>query len=429
VSEIAAALGDQLETRWVRLDGAGDAERPRVALSSEERAALAAGDVGRVERHTDDGEVRRNVYVPMAAREPTLLEASESLQRQRKFVDMSHTMMALATIVVATVCGLIAIALGVRFVGWPVRLIAEQARRMGAGDFSRRLDIDQHDEIGELSKEMNGLCDRLVAARDAVTAATEARVVALEQLRHADRLATVGQLASGVAHELGTPLSVVAARAGLLRAGDASAAEVAESGTVIAEQAARMTAIIRQLLDLSRRRGPQLGVADLRGVVTRTAELLSSMARGRGVTLDLVMQSTPLLAEIDVNQLQQALAHVVVNAVQAMPKSGRVEIAARTCRARPPVDGAPEDDYACVTVEDEGTGIDPAQLRRVFEPFFTTKDVGEGTGLGLSVAEGIVTDHKGWIAVASVPGQGSRFDIYLPLAKGAEQSESPWPPM
>jgi signal transduction histidine kinase len=333
--------------------------------------------------------------------------------------------MGLATLVVSAVCGLIAIALGIRFVGRPVRAIAEQAHRIGAGDFTRRLDISQDDEIGELSREMNRLCDRLVAARDEVASATEARIAALEHLRHADRLATVGQLASGVAHELGTPLSIVAARAGLLKGGGAPAAEVAESGAVIAEQAARMTAIIRQLLDLSRRRGPQPGVVDVRAVVGRTATLLSSLARGGDVAVDVVTPSSPLLAEIDENQMQQALAHVVVNAIQATPKGRHVTIGMRAVRARPPAErGAGEGDYVCITVADEGGGIDPEHLPRVFEPFFTTKSPGEGTGLGLSVADGIVADHKGWMAVASVPGQGSRFDVYLPLAAAAQQRAS-----
>ncbi len=426
VDEIAATLGD-VETRWVRPDASGD-DGPSVRLTADERAALARGDVLRLVRATDAGELRRYVFAAMAVGDPTVLEASESLRRAQTFVRMNHGAILLATVLIALICGLIAIGLGVRLVGQPVREIAEQARRMGMGDFSRRLAVRQNDEIGELAEEMNRLSGRLVAARDEVAAATDARIAALEQLRHADRLATVGQLASGVAHELGTPLSIVSARAGLLRAGDAPQPEVVESAGIIVDQTARMTAIIRQLLDLSRRRGPQLAVADLRPVVTRTAGLLSSLARSRDVVLDVVAPAQPLCAEIDESQVQQALANVIVNAIQATPKGRRVSVRLHACRARPPADRDVADgDYVCISVEDEGTGIATEHLPRLFQPFFTTKDVGEGTGLGLSVTEGIVGDHHGWIAVASVPGQGSRFDVYLPRVAAAAPADAARP--
>jgi signal transduction histidine kinase len=367
----------------------------------------------------------RYTYISMAPGEPALLEVSESLEREQTFIRMSHEGILLATLLVASLCGVIAMLLGLRLVGRPVRAIVEQARRMGMGDFSHRLAIGQHDEIGDLAEEMNRLCERLIAARNDVAAATEARIAALEQLRHADRLATVGQLASGVAHELGTPLSIISARAELLRAGDALAAEVADCGAVIAEQTARMTAIIRQLLDLSRRRGPQLGVADVGPIVGRTADLLAALARAHDVAVDVAPPSASLLVDVDQSQLQQALSNVIVNAIQSMPTGGRVSVHVRSCRAVPPVrlSGAPGD-YVCISVEDHGPGIAPEHLARVFEPFFTTKDAGEGTGLGLSVTDGIIADHKGWIDVASVAGEGSRFDVYLPLAS-PPRTESP----
>src|SRR5207249_11308328 len=138
--------------------------------------------------------------------------------------------------------------------------------------------VPQRDAMGNRAAEGNAMCDRIADANRRVAEETAARVAALEQLRHAERLATVGQLAAGVAHELGTPLNVVSARAELLVTGAPSPADAAANGRIILEQADRMTAIIHQLLDFSRRRGPMMGLANLEQVVTRALNLVSPAA-------------------------------------------------------------------------------------------------------------------------------------------------------
>jgi signal transduction histidine kinase len=126
------------------------------------------------------------------------------------------------------------------------------------------------------------------------------------------------------------------------------------------------------------------------------------------------------IALVDAEQIRQALTNLVLNGVQAIGEGGRVQVGLRVERARPPADhGGPETEYACLYVKDDGVGMSKDVLAHIFEPFFTTKRVGEGTGLGLSVTYGIVREHGGWIDVASEPGAGSRFCIYLPLKEGA----------
>ena len=126
-------------------------------------------------------------------------------------------------------------------------------------------------------------------------------------------------------------------------------------------------------------------------------------------------------ADIDAGQIQQALANLVVNGIQAMATGGRLTVSIAQVEAHPPADvGGASAVFARVAVEDKGKGIPPDLVPRIFEPFFTTKDVGEGTGLGLSVAYGIARDHGGWIAVDSTPGKGSRFELYLPLQRSRE---------
>jgi signal transduction histidine kinase len=342
--------------------------------------------------------------------------------------------------------------LGVWLVGRPIKTLINKARRVGAGDFSGRLQIPHAAEIGELATEMNLMSERLADAGKQLAAATTARIVAIEQLRHADRLSTVGKLASGIAHELGTPLNVVSGRAQLIaesvqatagdRLGQAAILDVTDNVRIIVEQTRRMSAIIRQLLDFARRRGVQKASYDLRQLVAQTVSMLQPLAEKRGVTLAIEATTTPASAQVDASQIQQVLTNVVVNAIQSMPKGGMVTIALRPSSTQPPpgaeitqgesrgepagfAGGEPSREglgtlsgFPCqqfeIAVTDQGDGIAAEVLPHVFEPFFTTKAVGEATGLGLSVAYGIVQEHGGFITVESELGRGSRFAIHLP---------------
>ncbi len=388
-------------------------------LSDEERRELLAGRVVRRVRRDDAGAAWREVFVKLTVpgSEAMIVEYVEPMEGEQTFINMSHLAIATATLAVVAVCGLIASGLQYLLVGRPLRLLRDKARRAGEGDFSRPLLLAQDDEIGELARDINAMCDRIAEGNRRLAEENEARIAALEQLRHTDRLATVGQLAAGVAHDLGTPLSVVSARAQLLAASDAPGAGVPQNARVIVEQCERMTEIIQQLLDFSRRRGARLGLTDLRHVVAHALDLLSTAARNARVEVRCEAGAAPVLANVDQNQLQQALTNIVLNGIQATPAGGRLRVGIAAHHVRPP-DGSGHDegDYPCITVEDEGAGIGPEHLTRIFEPFFTTKGVGEGTGLGLAVAHGIVAEHGGWISVVSEIGKGSRFTIFLPPA-------------
>src|SRR5207249_7778461 len=232
-------------------------------------------------------------------------------------------------------CSLLAIALQLRLVGRPLVLLRDKARRAGAGDFSGPLRLTQDDEMGELAREINAMCDRIADANRQVADETAAHLAALEQLRHTVRLATVGQIAAGVSHEIGTPLNVITARAELLVAGTATAADAAANGRTILEQADRMTAIIHQLLDFSRRRGPNLGLANVEQIVTRTLNLVSPAAERAKVRLECTA-SGPVFGRLDQSQIQQVLANVFMNGIQAMPDGGTLRVSVGARRARPP---------------------------------------------------------------------------------------------
>jgi two-component system NtrC family sensor kinase len=417
--ETAEEAMEGVDLRWTWLD-APPGDPRHLDVPPDSRALLARGERVRIVRKDEQGEPWRYSYMPLSVEgaRPAVLVGMESLHVQRAFIQTSRLQVLVATIVILVLCTGAVYGVGVRFVGRPLQRLRDKARAIGAGEPGEPLVFRQRDEIGELAEEINAMCARIIEAQRRLASETEARIAAIEQMRHTDRLTTMGQLSSGVAHELGTPLSVIAGRAEMIATGEAQGERAVACARAIGEQAELMTALIRQLLDFSRRQGPRFGLASLRVIAARTVDLLASFAGKRGVSLELDAPDDPMLVSADQNQLQQVLTNVIMNAVQAMPEGGRVLVRIGPQRRRPPGDAAtPEHDYLCASVEDQGKGISPELLPRVFEPFFTTKGTGEGTGLGLSVAYGIVQEHGGWIDVESTVGKGSRFAIYLKPAR------------
>jgi two-component system NtrC family sensor kinase len=403
----------------IRLIWLNDAELADLGLTQEQWRQMFHPDHNVVVvRPEKDGRFERYTYVTLSLpkERPAALEIAEQLTAQHEYINMNRAAIVVATLLVIGVAGLTALALGYWLVGVPMQQVRDHARAVAGGDLDSRLTLKRSDEMGQLAGDLNDMSRQLADARARLAAETEARISTLEQLRHTDRLTTVGRLAAGIAHELGTPLNVVAGRAGRIVSMGGPAAEYA---AIIAEQASRMTAIIRQLLDFSRRQGPRLGMANLRALAARTLDMLGAMAEKQHVTIELRGGEDLPMARVDQSQMQQALANVVLNGIQAMPRGGTLRVEIGRAHGHPPdVPDATEEDYLRVTVSDEGEGISPDVLPHIFEPFFTTKGVGEGTGLGLPVAHGILQEHGGWIAVESEIGRGTSFSMYVRPAEG-----------
>lgn len=405
--------------RWVSLSAPeGDPAAPRLARA--ELAKVAEGREASGKARDADGTERFVTYVPLRVGSAVegAIELSESMAVEEELIRATISNALQATAALALLCGAMTIGLGVWFVGRPMRSLIEQARRVGAGDLSGRLQLGQKDEIGELAAEMNAMCDRLDEANRRAAAEVARRIEALEHLRHADRLATVGKLASGVAHELGAPLQVVSARAKMIADGDTTGQEAKEYARIIHEQVARMAAMIRQLLDFARRKAADKAPADLADLARKVCLLLAPIADKRRVTLsvDAGPEARGCEVMVDAEQIQHALTNLVVNGIQAMPRGGPMVLRVRRERAAPA--GGAERDVVRVDVEDRGEGMSAETLERVFEPFFTTKPPGEGTGLGLAVAQEIVRGHGGWMEVTSEMGSGSRFSMCIPEDPG-----------
>jgi two-component system, NtrC family, sensor kinase len=357
------------------------------------------------------------------------LRISERRDQERDFVRDSMLRTGLVTLALAGTASVIIMVFTFLLVGRPVRRLRQKTRRIASGDLSGALALAQRDEIGDLARDIDKMCEDLADARLRAEEEGQARTRALDQLRHADRLASVGTLASGIAHELGTPLGVVLARARLIEEDPALPKTTTGSARAIADQVERMSRIIRQLLDFARS-GKSLGLTtrepvDLGAIARSVVTLVQPLAHKHQVRLA-VEEAEHVFARGDSGLLQQVLLNLLMNAVQAMDRPGAITVSTTTSEATPPPGlNLPAGRYAHLQVEDQGPGIPTEVLRRIFEPFFTTKEVGEGTGLGLSVVWGIVREHDGWIEVHNVPEGGARFDVYLPAALAAQAAARP----
>jgi two-component system NtrC family sensor kinase len=410
-------LDDRIRIRWVALD-VPPTDKRAVDLPEPMVAALRQGQPTRIIRGKDSS-ARLFVYRAFIGEAPVhdVVEASESLAPIHERARRRNLGIVVESVVILLLAAIAALVLGLRLIARPVQQLVAQARRIGAGDLSQRLQLAGHHELSELAVEMNLMCERLIAARDDLAAESAAKLAAVEQMRHADRLATVGQLASGVAHELGTPLNVVAGYAKMISAAEGTPDEDRDGARIIAEQASRMTAIIRQLLDFARGGKPQLQSGDLAAVAGRTVTMLTHLATQHHVQLNLRAPPDGGRVRMDEGQMQQVISNLILNAIQAMPGGGGIDI--EVAQTRTSRLGQPASERACMrlSIVDQGGGIAPDALAHIFEPFFTTKDVGEGTGLGLSVCYGIVEEHGGWITVESTMGKGSKFTVYLPAVE------------
>jgi signal transduction histidine kinase len=233
------------------------------------------------------------------------------------------------------------------------------------------------------------------------------------QLRHADRLATIGQLAAGVAHELNEPLGNVLGFAQLAQKFPGLPDQTGRDIEKIVNAALHAREIVSKLMLFARQKPPAKTQVNLNSLIDEGLYFLNARCERAGIRM--VRRLAPDLPEIvaDPGQLHQVLVNLAVNAIQAMPKGGELEI-----------ETMHRSGQVALVVRDTGTGMSREVLSRIFDPFFTTKGVGEGTGLGLPVVHGIVTGHGGTIEVKSEPGRGSRFEVRLPITGPEDDMEA-----
>jgi two-component system, NtrC family, sensor kinase len=327
-------------------------------------------------------------------------------------------------------------------VGWllhrliyvPLRDLDNAAGRLASGNFDHPIPVRGADEFGNLASASNAMMVALKKSRgeleewvrtlgEKVEQRTEELRLAEAEVARSEKLASIGQLAAGVAHELNNPLTGVLTFTSLLRRKLPDGSQDAEDLDLVIRETRRCASIIRRLLDFARDKPPAMGPVELNRLVEDTVRFVERSAALQQIEISL--QLDPDLPELhaDGDLLKQVLMNLLVNAQQAIEGQGRILVRSRLRPARRGTDGTSGAAIE-VAISDTGCGIARANLQRIFDPFFTSKEVGKGTGLGLSVSYGIVKAHGGDIEVESNVGEGSTFRVFLPVELPASRRDT-----
>jgi two-component system, NtrC family, sensor kinase len=314
-----------------------------------------------------------------------------------------------ALLVTALIAALIPLLVS-RYVSQP---LAELSRRVLRFSGTDQLDkTSAHDEVELLSEEFQRLDQRLIKAHEDLVERHRYELELDRRLQRADRLATIGTLASGLAHEIGTPMAVIRARTELLLERNANHEGTREGLEIILRQIERISRIVHMLLDYARSREPVRAQHDVRTIIEHVLKLVEMEAKRRGVRIVLEPSNEPLTVECNAEQLQQVFINLAVNAFDAITPSGGTLTVSTEVEQK--------DHHTPIvklTFEDNGSGVPSQFHEHLFDPFFTTKPPGKGTGMGLSVSQAIIHDHNGEISFDSEPG-GTRFYVRIPKASG-----------
>jgi signal transduction histidine kinase len=335
-----------------------------------------------------------------------LLEAQDWTKAARDSRAQSIASFAVAIVLLGVVA--VVIPLGVnRYVSRPLADLSAKVRKFSS-DESGRLGGSEVELLGE---EFRKLDQQLNQARSDLERRHRRELDLERDLQRADRLATLGALAAGLAHEIGTPMGVIRVRAEALQQDATISAASREKLGVIIRQIDRITRIVRMLLDYGRKSESHKAVCDLRAIAERALALLEPEAAHRNVKTVAELGQAPLTVNCDADQIEQVFVNMIMNALDSMqPGGGTLRVTADTERGR---DSA----RAMLAFEDTGAGVAPEHEDRLFSPFFTTKEPGKGTGMGLAVSQSIVREHDGEITFSSGPS-GSRFVVAIPMAGG-----------
>ena len=334
------------------------------------------------------------------------------------------------TMIAYTVLAVMLISLATWLFVWrvvhePLGVLQAGTERLTHGDLGYQIEPNSNDEVGELAGSFNEMSRQLRNARDEITAwnrTLEDRVLektselkkAAERMLHVEKMATIGKMAAVVAHEINNPLSGILTYSKLVKrwiergefGDDTKRHEMAENLDLVATESRRCGDLVKNLLSFSRSNPINLEWIPLSPIVDRVVKLAAHKLEMAAIQIHVVTTDELPLVRADAAQMEQVLLALTMNAIDAMPHGGNLWITTSVT----------DHSELLMQVRDDGVGIPEEILPRLFEPFLTTKDTGKGVGLGLAISHNIVERHSGHIEVDSRLGQGTTFNIYLPLS-------------
>jgi signal transduction histidine kinase len=384
-------------------------DRPRPPWISGDRDAItAAGEPTTRIAAVDGGGWVIETVLPMRIgqrRWGTLVMAVEA-DSIRASIRRSFILLALLTTAVASTMMLILWLMLGRILG-SLRSLVHAMDAVALDGLPPPVLPPRSDEIGVLYRHFGNMQKRLDQSRRDLLGAQH-------QVWHAERLAAIGRLASGIAHEINNPVNGIRNCVYAIRNDLDNTAQTVEYLDMMDEGLAHVSDVIQKLLGFARKQQQGVAPMELNEAVGTVARLVSFSVERKAARLELDLAENLPDVQADAQLIREVCMNLVLNAVDAVDEGGNIRIATRPC----------DQDSVILEVADDGRGIPAAVLGQIFDPFFTTKRTGEGTGLGLSISLGIVKAHGGTIRVASEPGKGATFTIMLPVSAPAGETET-----
>jgi two-component system, NtrC family, sensor kinase len=405
-------------------------ERARVFVTPEGRRVLASMEVIRNEASCYNAGCHVHTKAQSLLGVLDIVYSLDEIDRTVSVNVWSMMLFSLGFVVVASLCVSFFIH---RLVYVPLRDLEAGAKRLSSGNLDEVIPVRSPDEFGQLASSFNAMTTALrnsqAELRDwartleqKVEDRTRQLRVAEAEAAQAEKLASVGLLAAGIAHELNNPLTGILTFSHLIRKKMPDGSTDAEDLDLVIGETKRCASIIRRLLDFAREKTPEKKFCDLNQIIEETARIIERPAHLQDIEMTMDLDPALPAVWVDGNLIKQVIMNVLVNAQHAIEGGGSITVRTRRCSTpMSPEPGAAAVPMVQIDIADTGCGIPESNLKRIFDPFFTSKEVGKGTGLGLSVSHGIIKAHGGAIKVESTVGKGSTFTIYLPVEPNGDK--------
>lgn len=345
-----------------------------------------------------------------------LLDISISLEMLRQKTREYRLVFVILTCMLLMLFGMLIIALIYYLVDVPVRMLVRHSALVASGDLESRVPVSSRDELGELSEAVNDMTESLGRAdkelkgwADSLENKVEERSREImrmeEQLRRSEKLASLGTLAAGVAHEINNPLTGILLYASIINSDKRLDPSLLPDVERVITETQRCAGIVKNLLEFSRESSPEKEVIALSAILDEVATFFHKLPDFNTIVISKNYGDDLPRISVDPNQIRQVFMNLVINAGHAMPKGGDLEMSTYW---------SPDRKYVCAGIKDTGDGIPEENIARIFDPFFTTRS--NGTGLGLSISYGIIENNGGKIEVKSRVCEGTTFVVMLPVS-------------